>query len=138
MIGGGGRGGLEYVTLADRDNDTVQDVAADALFVMIGGSAARPHTKWLPDEIARDPLGYVVTGRDLLALPAVRWTYHREPMALETSLPGVFAAGDVRARLNETNRFGRRRGRGHRPHGARSSERGSGGAQLMRPSRLQV
>jgi thioredoxin reductase (NADPH) len=93
VIGGGGRDALEYVTLADRNNDTVQDVAADALFVMIGGE---PHTKWLPDEIARDPQGYIVTGRDLLELPGVHWTYRREPMALETSMPGVFAAGDVR------------------------------------------
>ena len=51
VIGGGGRDALEYVTLADRNNDTVRDVAADALFIMIGGE---PHTEWLPDEIARD------------------------------------------------------------------------------------
>lgn len=93
VIGGGGRDALEYVTLADRNNDTVQDVAADALFIMIGGE---PHTQWLPDEIARDPQGYVVTGRDLLERPAVHWTHHREPLGLETSMPGVFAAGDVR------------------------------------------
>jgi thioredoxin reductase (NADPH) len=60
---------------------------------MIGGE---PHTQWLPNEIARDPQGYVVTGRDLLEPPAVHWTYHREPLAFETSMPGVFAAGDVR------------------------------------------
>ena len=93
VIGGGGRDALEYITLADRNNDTVQDVTADALFVMIGGE---PHTEWLPNEIARDPQGYVVTGRDLLELPTVHWTYHREPLAFETSMPGVFAAGDVR------------------------------------------
>jgi thioredoxin reductase (NADPH) len=93
VIGGGGRDALEYVTIADRNNDTVEDVAAGALFIMIGGE---PHTQWLPDEIARDPQGYVATGRDLLELPTVHWTYHREPLALETSMPGVFAAGDVR------------------------------------------
>src|SRR5659263_99176 len=60
---------------------------------MIGGE---PHTQWLPNEIARDAQGYLITGRDLLGQPGVHWDYDREPMALETSMPGVFAAGDVR------------------------------------------
>jgi thioredoxin reductase (NADPH) len=93
VVGGDGKGALEYITLADRSNDTVQDVAAGALFVMIGGE---PHTEWLPEQIARDRQGYVVTGRDLLERPDGRWTGRREPLALETSLPGVFAVGDVR------------------------------------------
>ncbi len=92
VIGGGGRDALEYVTLADRTNDAMQDVAADALFIMIGGE---PNTRWLPNEIAIDSQGYVVTGRDLLELPSVHRA-RRDPLALETSMPGVFAAGDVR------------------------------------------
>jgi thioredoxin reductase (NADPH) len=60
---------------------------------MIGGE---PHTQWLPDEIARDPQGYVITGRDLADAGApVPRGY--EPQMLETSMPGVFAAGDVRS-----------------------------------------
>ncbi len=60
---------------------------------MIGGE---PHTQWLPDEIARDGQGYLLTGRDLLEEPGVSWEHDREPLPLETSMPGVFAAGDVR------------------------------------------
>jgi thioredoxin reductase (NADPH) len=60
---------------------------------MIGGE---PHTRWLGDEIARDRQGYLITGRDLLELGSARWELDREPLPLETSMPGVFAAGDVR------------------------------------------
>jgi thioredoxin reductase (NADPH) len=93
VLDGSGAGSLESITLADRANGTVQEVAADALFVMIGG---QPHTQWLPDEIARDARGYLITGHDVLERAAVPWTYPREPLTLETSMPGVFAAGDVR------------------------------------------
>jgi len=93
VVDGGGGSSLEYLRIRDCDSGAVTEVAADALFIMIGGE---PHTRWLPDELARDEQGYIVTGRDLLERPDVRWTYHREPLALETSLPGVFAAGDVR------------------------------------------
>jgi thioredoxin reductase (NADPH) len=93
VVDGAGDGTLESLKLADRANDTVEEVSAAALFIMIGGE---PHTKWLPDEIARDAQGYVITGRDLLEQPGAQWTYDREPLTLETSMPGVFAAGDVR------------------------------------------
>jgi thioredoxin reductase (NADPH) len=93
VVDGSGAGSLESITLADRANGTVEEVAADALFVMIGGE---PHTQWLPDEIARDARGYLITGHDVLERAAVPWTYPREPLTLETSMPGVFAAGDVR------------------------------------------
>jgi thioredoxin reductase (NADPH) len=68
-------------------------VPAAALFIMIGGE---PRTEWLPDEIARDGQGYLVTGRDLLEQPGVHWHHDREPLTLETSMPGIFAAGHVR------------------------------------------
>ena len=61
---------------------------ADALFVMIGADAGTP---WLPGDLERDPRGYICTGRDLAT-----WKLDRPPFPLETSLPGVFSAGDVR------------------------------------------
>lgn len=93
VVDGTGDESLESIRLADRANDTVEDVPAAALFIMIGGE---PHTHWLPDEIARDTSGYLVTDRDLADHPDVQWEHDREPLTLETSMPGVFAAGDVR------------------------------------------
>ncbi|HEX7757920.1 MAG TPA: FAD-dependent oxidoreductase, partial [Caulobacteraceae bacterium] len=63
-----------------------------ALFIFIGADA---ETAWLPDDVARDARGYVLTGDDLKA--AGRWPHARDPYLLETSVPGVFACGDVRA-----------------------------------------
>jgi thioredoxin reductase (NADPH) len=93
VVDGTGDGPLESITLADRANDSVEEVSAAALFIMIGGE---PHTQWLPDEIARDAHGYLITDRDLREQPGVHWEHDREPLTLETSMPGVFAAGDVR------------------------------------------
>src|SRR5947209_92859 len=93
VVDGGGEGRLERLTLADRGRDAVEEVSAAALFIMIGGE---PHTQWLPEEIERDAQGYLVTGREVLEQPGTRWDDDRDPLLLETSMPGVFAAGDVR------------------------------------------
>jgi thioredoxin reductase (NADPH) len=93
VVDGAGNESLESIRLADRANDIVEEVPAAALFIMIGGE---PHTRWLPDEIARDEQGYLITDRDLADYPDVHWEHDREPLTLETSMPGVFAAGDVR------------------------------------------
>ena len=83
-----GDGRLEWLEL--RTPEGTKTVSAAALIVLIG---ANPHTEWLPDEIARDEWGYIPTGP---GVPA--WPLERPPFSLETSLPGVFAVGDVRAR----------------------------------------
>jgi thioredoxin reductase (NADPH) len=91
VAGGGGEGHLQQLVLREAASGNEATVAADALFVLIG---ARPHTGWLPREIARDRHGFLLTGEDI---PADRsWPLERTPLALETSLPGVLALGDVR------------------------------------------
>ena len=94
VVAARGDGHLERVTLADRASGVEEEVATSWLFVFIG---ALPRTEWLGDAIARDAKGFVITGQDLLAsAEAHRWPLARSPYALETSVPGVFAAGDVR------------------------------------------
>jgi thioredoxin reductase (NADPH) len=91
IVGGGGDGWLEQLVLRDRADGSKETIDADGLFVMIG---ARPHTEWLPPEIDRDGQGFVLTDTDL---PEDRhWPLDRSPFPLETSMPGVFAAGDAR------------------------------------------
>ena len=90
VIGGGGDGHLQELVLREGAGEE-ETVAADGLFVLVG---ARPHTDWLPGEIARDDRGFLLTGEDIS--DAGDWPLDRHPFALETSMPGVLAAGDVR------------------------------------------
>jgi thioredoxin reductase (NADPH) len=88
-----GNGHLEGITLLDRDSGAREEISTNWLFVFIGAS---PRTDWLGSDVLRDAKGFVVTGQDLLALSPTAWTQARPPFTLETSVPGVFAAGDVR------------------------------------------
>jgi len=88
---GTGTGHLRSLVLQDTVSGARRSVPADALFVLIG---AQPRTEWLGDSVARDRRGFILTGPDLPA--STRWPPGRPPLPLETSLPGVFAAGDVR------------------------------------------
>ena len=91
-----GQGRVERVALTSLDDGSRQVEEADALFVFIG---SRPRSDWLPPNVLRDAKGFVLTGRDLMAADgyARLWKERREPLPLETSVPGVFAAGDLRA-----------------------------------------
>ena len=92
VVGARGEGHLEHLSLCDRATDTVEEVATSWLFVFIG---AAPRTDWLGDVVARDAKGFVLTGQELVDA-GVAWPLGRPPFVLETSVPGVFAAGDVR------------------------------------------
>jgi thioredoxin reductase (NADPH) len=94
IVNGDGDTRLRQLTLENIDSGEREVVPADALFVMIG---ADPHTDWLPPEIARDDSGFLLTGPDIVVAGLQSWPLDRLPLALETILPGVFAAGDVRA-----------------------------------------
>jgi thioredoxin reductase (NADPH) len=98
VVDGHGRQRLEGLTLRDRHTGATRTVPASAMFVLIG---AEPRTDWLEGVVERDERGYVLTGRDLWGADRPGqggWPLQRPPLSLETSLPGVFAAGDVRYR----------------------------------------
>jgi thioredoxin reductase (NADPH) len=91
VVGGGGDGHLQQLVLRQAGAAGDETVSADGLFVLIG---SRPHTEWLPPDMARDSRGFLLTGAEISDGDA--WPLRRRPLLFETSLPGVFAAGDVR------------------------------------------
>ncbi len=86
-----GEASLEAIDLRDADTGESTRVASGGLYIFIGADA---ETAWLPPDIALDGRGFVLTGADVSA--AGRWTLDRDPYLLETSVPGIFACGDVR------------------------------------------
>jgi thioredoxin reductase len=96
VIDGTGDTKLASLRIVDDSNGSQREVGADGLFVMIGAS---PYTTWLPNEVARDAHGFVVAGAELIHDQLLDdWLLPRSPKAFETSVPGVFAVGDVRSR----------------------------------------
>ncbi len=91
-----GEGHVERVTLKSLADGSMQTEDADALFIFIGTS---PRCGWLAADVLRDAKGFVLTGRDVMAADGYAriWKEQRDPLILETSVPGVFAAGDLRA-----------------------------------------
>ena len=87
---------LEEVTIENLDTDTTQRSPAGALLIFIG---ARPYTEWTGNDVLKNERGFVMTGRDLTRSDDFKrlWKSEREPFLLESSTPGVMAAGDVRA-----------------------------------------
>jgi thioredoxin reductase (NADPH) len=88
--GGAGSGRLEQVQVRDRATGEVETIRADGLFVMIG---AQPGTNWLPESARRDRHGFLLTGAEAATHG---WPLERQPYPYETSMPGLFAVGDVR------------------------------------------
>ncbi|MEW6153872.1 MAG: FAD-dependent oxidoreductase [Actinomycetota bacterium] len=95
VVGASGEGHLERLLLRDRVTGDQQEIDASWLFVFIG---AAPRTEWLGEDVRRDSRGFVLTGPDVLVdgRPPPGWDLDRQPYYLESSVPGVFAAGDMR------------------------------------------
>ena len=91
VAAGRGRRRLEGIAVLDRRSGRISALPMDALFILIG---AAPTTEWL--QVERDAWGFIQTGSDVLA--GTTWPLERPPFPLETSIPGVFAIGDVRSR----------------------------------------
>jgi thioredoxin reductase (NADPH) len=98
VVAAAGTGRLQQLTLRCAADDTEEQVDAAGLFVLIG---AIPRTAWLPSELEQDSGGFILTGADVLdpdGTPPASWPLSRPPLLYESSVPGVFAAGDVRYR----------------------------------------
>lgn len=97
IVGGEGNRRLERLVLKNTETGATETIDAVALFVMIG---AEPHTDWLPESILRDREGFIFTGADFARTGKLPegWSLKRQPYLFETSMPGVFAVGDVRHR----------------------------------------
>ena len=93
VAGVGGTDRLQSITIRDIKTGEEQTAPATAMFVFIG---AIPHTEWLDGMVARDEHGFILTGPDLAGSDLAGWPNDRHPHLLESSVPGVFAAGDVR------------------------------------------
>jgi thioredoxin reductase (NADPH) len=91
VVAAHGDASLEAIDVRDCDSGDTERLESGGLFIFIGADA---QTEWLPPEIALDPNGYVLTGHDVQE--AGRWPLERDPYLLETSVPGIFACGDVR------------------------------------------
>ena len=91
IVDGGGEGQLEWLTLEDTNTGQRTEKKARGLFLLLG---AEPRCDWLPHDVARDKNGFVLTGRDV---PREQWVDDRPPANLATTVPGIFAAGDIRA-----------------------------------------
>jgi thioredoxin reductase (NADPH) len=91
VVDGGGTGRLEWLTLEDTRTRERVVVDAQGLFLLLG---ADPRCDWLPAEVARDDNGFVLTGRDV---PKHAWAGGLPPGNLATTVPGIFAAGDIRS-----------------------------------------
>ncbi len=91
VVDGGGDPSLEWLALEDTRTGERTRIEAGGLFLLLG---AAPHCEWLPDAVARDDHGFVLTGRDV---PREAWSDGLPPADLATTVPGVFAVGDIRA-----------------------------------------
>ena len=91
-----GEGRLKELVIGDTETKATETKKADGLYIFIG---ARPYTEWIGLDIIKDDKGFVETGRDLKTYDGFNkiWKQDRDPYLLETSCPGIFAAGDVRA-----------------------------------------
>jgi thioredoxin reductase (NADPH) len=91
IVAAHGDGAIEEVEVVDRSTGKIEREASGGVYIFIGADA---ETDWLPPEIALDQRGFILTGADV---PAAEWARERDPFLLETSVPGIFACGDVRS-----------------------------------------